>query len=130
TEAAQGRISDNGGADGADNAAHAMDAENVEAVVIFQHRLEGDDGPETDETGHGAEDDGAEGAGETGGRRDGHEAGNGARDEAQGRGMATGDLFADGPGDGRSGRSGDGVEEGLSGQTIGAECRTGVEAKP
>src|SRR5690606_6332944 len=104
--------------------------EHVEAVVILEHRLEGHNGPEADETGDSAENDRAKGAGKASGRGDGNETGNSARDKAEGRSVTAGDLFADGPCDSGSGRCGDGVEEGLGSKTVGAESGTSVEAKP
>ena len=81
-----------------------MDAEHVERVVVLEHRLERDDGPEADHTGNGAEDDRADGAGKAGRRGDRDEAGDRTRGRAEQAGVTAGELFGDGPGQSRRGR--------------------------
>ena len=44
--------------------------------------------------------------------------------------MTAGEPFGDGPGEGRSGGRGDGVEQGLRGEAVGLEVGAGVEAEP
>jgi hypothetical protein len=58
------------GADRADDAAHAVDAEHIERVVIAERVLHGRAEEVADHAGDEAEDDRAADAGETGSRRD------------------------------------------------------------
>jgi hypothetical protein len=107
-----------------------MDAEHVERVVILEHRLQRHDRPQADDAGNGTEHDRTHRTGKAGRRGDRDEAGHRTRCRAEQAGMATGELLSDGPGDGRSGRSGDGVEHGLCGKAGGLEVGAGVEAEP
>ena len=102
-EATERGRGDDGGAERTDDAADAMDAEHVERVVILEHRLQRHDGPQADHAGNRAEDDRTHRSGKAGGRGDGDETGDGTRGSTEQRGMATGELLGQSPGEGSSG---------------------------
>src|SRR6185437_2428274 len=71
----------------AGQAADAVDAEYVERVVISEAVLQPGAGPIADAARNGADDDAVPGRDKAGGGRDGAEAGDGARDHAEHRGL-------------------------------------------
>ena len=128
--AAQERSDDDAGADGADDAAHAVDAEHVERVVITDEVLETRAGEQADRSNHEAENDCANRTGEAGGRRDRDKTRNSARSHTQQAGFALEHRFGEAPGDSASSRSNERVDQCETSIAVRFEVRAGVEANP
>ncbi|AAW77739.1 PilL protein [Xanthomonas oryzae pv. oryzae KACC 10331] len=128
--AAQRGSREHAGQDRADDAAQAMHAEHVQAVVGTEQALQTGDAPHAEHAGSQANDDRAERAHRTAGRGDADQAGHHARGHTQGGRLALDDLLGQRPAqDGGSGRQ-QGVEEGQRRTGIGFQIGTGVETEP
>src|SRR3546814_16789618 len=95
--AAEPRRIDEAGADRADHAADAVDAERVERVVIAKLRLQDADRVEADDRSHRAKHDSAERAAVARRRSAGAQAGDAAGEEAQGRTIVAAHTHGDHP---------------------------------
>src|SRR5690606_36313129 len=112
--------SHDGRSNGANKAAYAVNAEHVEAVVIFEKRLERDHCPETYDTSDGPKHDGSERAGKARRRGNGDKTGHGTRECTKSRSMTPRDTLGQSPGKRASCGRGDGVEECLGSGAIGS----------
>jgi len=117
-------------ADRAPAAADAVDAEDVERIVVAHRGLQEGYGGIADARGPEADQHRAAGSHESAGRRDGDEACHGAgRCAEHGRVAAVGPFDSD-PGHYRHGRGRVGGEEGKARGAIGRQRAAGVEAEP
>src|SRR5260221_6124947 len=96
--AAEGRIHQDAGAERADDAADAVDAEHVERVVIADRILHHGAEEQADDANHETEHDRAHRTGVTGRRRNRDEASHRTRQRAEHRGMTLDDPFREHPG--------------------------------
>ncbi len=132
--AVAGGVDGGGGEDageqGAENAAHAVHAEGVQAVVVFQRVLQPDGAAVADRAGQEADDEGALGIDEARGRGDGDQAGDDAGEQAQQGGLLVLNPLHNHPAQGGDHGGQDGVQQGHGGDLVGGVGRAGVEADP
>ena len=107
-----------------------MHAEDVQRVIRTQHFLQTIDTPEAGETCNETDDQTAADADVARCRCDGHQAGDRTRGCAQHRSLAAHQRFTDAPGQHSRSRGTQGIDEGQGSETVGFECRAGVETEP
>ena len=107
-----------------------MHAEHVQAVIVTQFEFQPCRGPHADHASDDAEQQGVARQQKSGGGGDGDEAGNGARDRAQDRGLAAPEPFAEGPAERGAGRRHLRGEDRHAGAAAGGEGAASIEAEP
>ncbi len=128
--AAERRVHQDAGAERADYAADAVDAEHVERVVVAERVLDHGAEEQADHADHETEHDRTHRTGVTGRRCHRHKSGHRTRDCAEHRGMALDDPLREHPRQRRRRSCDEGVGHGERSAAIGFEVRSGVEAEP
>ena len=128
--AADGLDGEDAGQQRPGNAAQAVNAENVQAVVVAELRLQHHRAPIADESGDKANDQGGEGIDVAGRRGDGDEAGDGAGNDAQHAGLAAANPLDNHPRYCRRRGRDLGHGHGHAGAAVGGDRRSGVETEP
>src|SRR6202034_2490322 len=127
---AVGADSEHAGEDRAGGSANRVHAEGIERVIVAEHVLEAGAAPVADDAGGEADEERSHRADKAGGRRDGDEAGDGARADADDRRLAAHDPLDDHPGETGRRRGGVADRHCHAGLHPGAHRRAGIESEP